>query len=350
MTRRPVSPLWAVLLCSLWMAVPANWPLWQRLAQLGLVQGLGGAGLVVALAVMLTAAMTALLALLAWRPTLKPAATLLLVVAAGGSHFMGRYGVVIDPGMVQNVMQTDLHEARALVDVRLLLALVLLAGLPAWWLWRQPLGARRAGRALWQNGLAAAVALAVVVLVALAAFQPLASAMRNHKELRYLLNPLNTVYAVARNAGVPQAHAAAAPARLGEDAQLVQAAMAGRAPLLVLVLGETGRSGNFGLNGYARDTTPELAREAVVSFRDAWSCGTSTAVSVPCMFSALGRDQFSTEAARGSEGLLDVLQRAGLAVLWLDNQSGCKGVCDRVPHVATCPQGDCLDDVMLDGL
>ncbi|HVR50518.1 MAG TPA: sulfatase-like hydrolase/transferase, partial [Pseudorhodoferax sp.] len=58
------------------------------------------------------------------------------------------------------------------------------------------------------------------------------------------------------------------------------------------------------------------------------------------------------------ENLLDVLQRAGLAVLWLDNQSGCKGVCDRVPHAATakaspnglCSGGECLDGVMLEQL
>lgn len=350
MTRRAVSPLWLALACSAWMAVPGNWVLWRRLAQLGLLQGLGGAVLAVALAVMLTALLMALLALMAWRPTLKPVATLLLVAAAAGSHFMGSYGIVIDPGMMQNLLQTDLHEARALLDARLLLALALLAGVPAAWLWRQPVVPRPFGRALWQNAAAAAAALLMLAAAVLAGFQPLASAMRNHKELRYLLNPLNSVYAVARNVGLPQVHAATPLARLGEDARLLQPARPGEAPLLLLVLGETGRSGNFGLNGYARDTTPELAREAVASFRNAWSCGTSTAVSVPCMFSGLGRDGFTPDAARRAEGLLDVLQQAGLAVLWLDNQSGCKDVCNRVPHVATCPQGDCLDEVMLAGL
>ena len=31
------------------------------------------------------------------------------------------------------------------------------------------------------------------------------------------------------------------------------------------------------------------------------------------------------------ENLLDVLKKAGLDVLWVDNQSGCKGVCARIP-------------------
>ncbi|MGA0007027.1 MAG: phosphoethanolamine transferase, partial [Burkholderiaceae bacterium] len=79
--------------------------------------------------------------------------------------------------------------------------------------------------------------------------------------------------------------------------------------------------------------------------------------SLPCMFSALGKSDYEDRDGP-QEGLLDVLQRAGLAVLWIDNQSGCKGVCDRVPTVNTrdlnnpafCPNGECFDAVMLDGL
>jgi lipid A ethanolaminephosphotransferase len=52
------------------------------------------------------------------------------------------------------------------------------------------------------------------------------------------------------------------------------------------------------------------------------------------------------------------LQRAGLAVLWLDNQSGCKGICERVPHASTaalpdpllCSDGQCQDGILLKDL
>ena len=73
--------------------------------------------------------------------------------------------------------------------------------------------------------------------------------------------------------------------------------------------------------------------------------------------SALGRADF--EARRqDQENLLDLLQHAGMAVLWIDNQSGCKGVCDRVPNVsatevartAGCSGEGCLDEAMLRGL
>jgi len=71
------------------------------------------------------------------------------------------------------------------------------------------------------------------------------------------------------------------------------------------------------------------------------------------MFSPLGRED--DRDAQNLENLLDVLQRAGLAVTWLDNQSGCKGICERIPHLDTgglsdpalCSQGECFDEILL---
>ena len=97
--------------------------------------------------------------------------------------------------------------------------------------------------------------------------------------------------------------------------------------MLVLVVGETARAANFSLLGYARATNPELARLDVTAFSNVTSCGTSTEVSVPCMFSPYGRADYDERRIRNSEALLDVLVRAGYRVHWIDNQSGCKGVC-----------------------
>src|SRR5438105_5017556 len=83
--------------------------------------------------VMVAAVTTALLALFAWRWTLKPVAALLLIAAAFGAHFMGTYGVVIDPTMMVNVLQTNVGETRDLLSLRLLVSVLLLAGLPLLW-------------------------------------------------------------------------------------------------------------------------------------------------------------------------------------------------------------------------
>ncbi|WP_301338403.1 sulfatase-like hydrolase/transferase, partial [Salmonella enterica] len=52
-----------------------------------------------------------------------------------------------------------------------------------------------------------------------------------------------------------------------------------------MVVGETVRAANWGLSGYERQTTPELAARDVINFSDVTSCGTDTATSLPCMFS-----------------------------------------------------------------
>jgi lipid A ethanolaminephosphotransferase len=115
--------------------MPGNWPLWQALADLGLLQSAQGWGLAVALALAVFGALVALLSLLAWRWTLKPAlAIFLLLAAAAGAHFMGAYRIVIDPTMLVNVLQTNPGEAADLFSLRMLGTVVLLAACcpPGW--------------------------------------------------------------------------------------------------------------------------------------------------------------------------------------------------------------------------
>lgn len=358
MKRVAITPLWVVALASLWMALVGNGALWRKLGELNMLDGLGGVAFGLGMLVMIWGALAALLSALAWRFTLKPVVTALLLATAGMSYFMWSYRVVIDPTMIDNLVQTDVREVGGLLGVKMFLSLVLFALPPIWLLWRQPVNYGGVRRQLLRNPLAAVAALCVMLVAAVAIFQPMASLMRNHKEVRYLINPLNGVYSLARVGLRPWERNDSVLVRVGEDARLGPGHEARARPaLLLLVLGETARSANFSINGYGRPTSPEIERAQVASFRNAWSCGTSTAASVPCMFSNLTRDKFE-DRKTSFEGLLDVLQRAGLAVLWVDNQSGCKGVCERVPSVSTadlkdprfCAAGECLDEIMLQGL
>ena len=332
-----------------------NAALWQALWRLPELHGNRGLWSSAALPILIAATLYLLLSLVACRWTVKPLITAFLFASAFGAYFMLTYGVVIDRSMIVNALQTDQREVLDLLNGRMLLTVVLLAAIPAGWLWRQTLAYPRPLRQLAVNAVATLASCVLIMVTLLATFQDFSSLMRNHTQLRYLINPLNSFYALGSAAVLPFRQPASALLPLGEDAQLGRTYTAQpKPPLLLLVLGETARSGNFALNGYARPTTPELARENVVSQRLAWSCGTSTAASVPCMFSNQGRAGFGKDGAR-YEGLLDVLQRAGLAVLWIDNQSGCKGVCDRVNQVGTidlkvpgvCGADECFDEVML---
>lgn len=340
------------------MALAGNVALWRELLGLDLLTGARGALFGIACAAIVFFAIVALLGLFAWRATLKPVTVLLLLTAAAAAHFMLTYRVVLDTTMVTNVLQTNPGEAADLLGWRLLVTMLVLGVVPAVLVWRTPLREVPWLRRSWQNLALVVGALLACVAVLLAAFQPLSSAMRNHRHLRHLVNPLNVVQALGQIAAQPLRRDESIVLPLGEDAHLGPShAAQTRPPLLILVVGETARAANFSLNGYARSTTPELAREGVVSFRNAWSCGTSTAASLPCMFSHLGREAFDGRK-NNYETLVDVLQRAGLAVLWIDNQAGCKGNCARIPNVMTtdlkdpalCGGGECHDEIMLKGL
>jgi lipid A ethanolaminephosphotransferase len=348
-----------VLVLAVWLASVGNIPLWRQLMALPEIAGARGLLFGLGLGVWLAAVLVLLLSPLAWPRVFKPVAVALLLTAAACTHFMLAFSVVIDPSMLLNVLNTDAREVADLLSLNLLLTLLGVGVLPAWWLWRQPVRPakwqrRLGGQAVWMVG---SLALAGLVLVLM--FQDFASLMRNHKQVRYLINPLNSVYALGRVTAdtVPRSQRPLLP--VGTDAQLGKSYTGQKqAPWLVLVVGETARAANFGLGGYARDTTPRLralqAQGELSYFANVRSCGTNTQASVPCMFSHLGKTAYEASDDR-HENLLDVLHRAGLGVAWIDNQSGCKGVCDRVPTAATrdlkdpawCAQGECFDEVML---
>ncbi len=343
------------------MATVCNVALWREIYRLPELNGAQALKLCTLLGLLLTLLLAALISLAAWRWTLKPVVTIFWVSAAFGAYFMMSYGVVIDKTMIVNALQTDMRETRDLLNWRLGVAVLILAVAPGYWLWTRPIRFASTGRQFLSNAGVFVAALGAFAAVLFAFFQSIAPVMHDNTQVRYLINPLNSFYALGRVAAKPFEAGASVILPLGEDAKLgAQYTAQAKPPLLILVLGETARSGNFAVNGYGRDTTPVLAKENIASQRNAWSCGTSTAASVPCMFSNLGREAYGSRPGN-YEGMLDVLNRAGLAVLWVDNQSGCKGVCDRVANVPSvdaahppvasmCTGNECQDEIMLQGL
>jgi lipid A ethanolaminephosphotransferase len=355
---RPRSARGVVAGLAVYLLLAANWPLWMELARIG------GAPSVYLRSIAVMAVLTgfgtvALLSLTAWTRGMKPLWFAVVLLAAVAQHYMLTYHVVMDPTMAANAMQTDFHETRDLLSWRLLFNVVLVGVLPAWWLLRVRIVPMRVLSQVWRNAVLFVVSLAVVAGAAAAMSRELAPLMRNHVTLRYMMNPLASLYSASAVVVKPLFEH---PRKLipisGGAALGTSYAAQSRPPLFVVVVGETARADHFALNGYARNTTPELAARQVLSWPNVHSCGTNTLASVPCMFSPLGKEGY--EGRKDDyETLVDVAQAAGLAVLWIDNQAGCKGVCVRVPNVsasdgldaatrsALCDGDECLDDVML---
>jgi lipid A ethanolaminephosphotransferase len=362
-TPRAYNPATLLVWASVWIGTLGNLALWSELHKLGRLQTGADIALAICLSVVAGTALVLMTALLAWKRSIKPLLVFLLIATALGMHFMLSYGVVIDDTMMTNVMQTDPHETRDLLNLRLFLTVGIVAVLPSVWIWRLPLEEKSWPKQALRNGLVWLAAIVLLIASVMATFQGFSSLMRNQKHVRFLINPANSLYAIGQIATKPLRDGPQPFQAIGQDAQLSARSGAtpgssAKPPLLMIVVGETARAANFSFNGYARETTPQLRAlsqtEAFVYWKDAWSCGTNTAASLPCMFSHLGKEAFADSKAR-YENLLDVLQRAGMAVLWIDNQSGCKGLCDRVHNASTlqaqipehCSSGECHDLVML---
>ena len=356
---KAVRPEWVTLFASAFLLAGFNFVLWQHLFDITAADGKGIA-LRIAFGVMIFAAYNIVLTLLAFRPVLKPVLTLLFMVSAGVDYFMSQYGVMIDAGMFRNFAETNATEVRDLLSLKLLAYIFFLGVLPSWLLWKVPVNYRRWHRELLSKVVVSVASVAVIGGVALANYQGLSSLFRNHHEIRLMLVPSNYIGASAGYLREQVASVHQPFVTIGEDAQRNAAVQNHpRKSLTVLVVGESARAENFGILGYGRDTTPKLDKEAgLIAFTDVHSCGTETAVSVPCMFSNMGRKDYDASKAKNEEGLLDVLKRAGIDVIWRDNQSGCKGTCDRVTlqdvsnlkDPALCANSECRDEILLQGL
>jgi lipid A ethanolaminephosphotransferase len=340
---------------SLFFALACNYELWHVL-----VADLHArARLLLGVLAFVTALHAFALGLVLTRRTAKPLLTVLFAATAFAAYYVGSYKVYLDPDMVRNVLQTDPKEAGELLVPGLVPPLLGLAVLPIAALWRLRLRERALPRALAMRAAFLAAMLALGAGGALFAFQDLSALARNHREVRYLVTPANYLVSLARVLRASPPGPAKPLQAIGEDAHAAPRAAGARPRLLVFVLGETVRAQDWGLDGYLRQTTPRLAAmKDLVNFPDVSACGTSTEVSVPCLFSPYGRRGYDEAKIRGHQSLLHVLQRAGVQVLWRDNQSGCKHVCDGLDFEsmadaddpALCNGERCLDDILLSGL
>ena len=355
-TRRPVRTEWLALLAALFFALACNTAFWHAFSVAGGWEGRDAWRLALALFTGMVALHTALLVLILNRYTTRIVLPVLLLVTAAGVYYMNQYQVYLDADMVRNVLATERKESTELLTPGLLGTMLLLGVLPSILVWRLQPTQRSAARGTLAHGLAFVLAVVVAAGSIAAGYQPLAAFLRNEKAIRHLIAPGNWLVALA-TVVFADAESDGPKTVVAADARVVRPDGA-RPRLLLLVIGETVRAQNWGLNGYARQTTPQLAKLDGVNYSDVTACGTNTEVSVPCLFSRQGLAHYDRRAIRHSESLLHVLNRAGIATLWRDNQTGCKGVCSDLPFESFldarvpgfCDSERCLDAVMLHDL
>ena len=200
--------------------------------------------------------------------------------------------------MVQNIIQTNPDEAMAWLTPRFWVWLAITGIFPAqWYCW----GVTVKFAKHWQQELIGyllntAISVIIITVIFMTAYGSYISFFRNNKAVNHLIVPTNIIGSVVKT--VYNAYDSNQPLqRIGLDATH-QVQMHKR--LLVVVVGETTRAQNWGLNGYIRQITPELAKinKNLINFPHVSSCGTATAVSLPCLFSNMPRQYYKSNLAK----------------------------------------------------
>ena len=322
-------------------------------------------GFILSITGLLFGLMWLVLQLLCYRPIAKPILIALLITAAICGYFTDAYGTIFDSNMLINSLETDQAEAMGLFAPSMVIQVLLLGVLPAFIISKIRLKRFTWQRSILQKTATLILSIAVIAACLLPFGDQYASFFRQHKEVRSYANPITPIYSTIKlgenyvnELGHPDTFTLhATDAKRVAPTSSTTNSSAAKPKLMVFVVGETARADHFGLNGYTRNTTPLLSKQSnLYSFKDAVSCGTSTAYSVPCMFSYANRENYDIDTTKYNENVLDTLSKQGVNVVWRDNNSSSKGVADRVTFedyktADTNPNCDveCRDIGMLDG-
>lgn len=327
--RLQLSPWLLVVLLSFYIGVVLNSAVFaRRFKELGQVQA-GGSWMsdsvfTVLIEVGLVMAFTGLLlsvADLLGKWVFRTLASLLLIISVLASYYMTFFNVVIGYGVVQAVLTTDVDLSKEAVGVGLLLWFLFLAVIPLALWWRYVHELRGSGhRHRYGHGktwpkrfryVGGKVLLAGLFAVGCAVFLKSVNADTTQPSTAQPINdqgasqgaasgvgqdiglaslaahtyvPSNWVAGMGMSASNAWDNWVAADEKIDPAKQFQYSLNALDDVYLVVVIGESARSTNFGLLGYERPTTPHLVDEKnLVAFKGT-SCNTSTKLSLQCMF------------------------------------------------------------------
>tara|TARA_R110002073_G_scaffold328874_2_gene510672 strand:- start:15964 stop:17595 length:1632 start_codon:yes stop_codon:yes gene_type:complete len=302
----------------------------------------------------------ALFSVFAFKRVQKVILIFVFMSGAIAMYFSNALNVYFDTDMIANIFETDYREATELIVRPLLLYIFILGILPSILiLWVDIDYARFRKQAL-HNVLMAAGSLSAAVLIALPHYASHSSFVRsNNIALLGSFLPSSYIkasYSYAKKQWVlPASH----QERISLDESAVKNPRwnAYKKPLaLVVIVGETARAESFSLqNG---STEGYLSQNNLVYFSNFNSCGTSTVISVPCMFMTEIKSEYKRNLQYQYENILDLALKSGFSTHWFDNLNGCKGLCQNVAEERPKPEDNPLffhdeqfyDEVLVDKL
>ena len=317
-------------------------------------------GFLISLVLVLTFFIILLFTLLSSKYTTKPILITVLLISSLTNYFMNSYNVIIDDNMIRNMLQTNINESMDLLTLKQVLYFVFLGLIPSFYIYKVKIKYKTPKEELFSKLKIILISLAIIVACVFIFSKHYTSFAREHKPLRYYTNPTYWIYSIAKYMSHTFSGGEVIVKPICEDANINEEdEQEEPKELVILVVGEAARADHFSLNGYTKHTNPRLEKENIINFSNMHSCGTSTADSVPCMFSIFDKSDYSYKKGISNENILDVLNKTSdVEILWRDNNSDSKGVALRVAYEdyksadinTVCTDGECRDEGMLVGL
>lgn len=286
-----------------------------------------------------------LLELLVYRWNAKILLGFVFFISSVCGFYSSSLGIFIDEGIVLSAFETNFNEVFDLVSLGLLAWVFGFCILPCLILWKISL--RRVG--FWR-GVKHKI---MIILMLIASFgtgytlwgKDIIFVFKSQKSLATMPNPIAPI----RSLILYIQHSSERNFTLDLIAQDAKLSSSTSPQIIVFVIGESARSANFSLNGYKRETNPYTSIQNVVSFREFYSCGVITAISVPCMLTYYTHKTYThRNLSLYTNNILEIAQSVGYEVWYLGNNGGkCVGGCDRYIQRTQFYPTDSLDGEML---
>lgn len=313
-------------------------------------------GFMITVVISFIAGLNALFTLINIKYINKPLIILLLFFSSIVSYQQYFYGVIFNADMIDTIIQSNFSEGSSFLNYSIIFWIIITGIIPSILLYRSNITYLSCKKSIINKLISCAASILIIGSGIAVYYIDYASVGRNNTRLINLPVPTYFISSIVKYIQQNHFKKHVVYINKGLDAKNNHQ-YDGKSNLLVILLGETARSMNYELNGYSRPTNSHTKKFDVISFKNVSSCGTLTSESVPCMFSNLTRKEYSRKIANHQDNLLDIMQHAGLNLSWLDNDSGCKDVCNRIKNVKIkpstnqfCDNLQCNDGILTDKL
>jgi lipid A ethanolaminephosphotransferase len=335
MKKITISPEILILIVSAYIASISNMTFWHGIFTRLNLSSIQSLGYIFTSFFIIVFLLTIIFFVFGQKALLKPVLVFVLIFSATISYFNQELGVVFDKEMIRNIVDTinerNIYEAIDLLSFPLFLYVFAMGVVPSIFVSLINTHQHFFLRTFISRSLFASGILLVIASTFILNYKFYTYFYRQNEDLLVYVTPIYPLVAVKKYIK-QQRKKKSVFHEIGNDAHQVKTSK--KKVVGIMVVGETSRADHFSLNGYSRQTNPLLSRyDNLIYYKNIHACGTSTAYSVPCMFSFFNRKDYSPEKARQYSNVLDVLKKSNVSVVWEENNSSCKGVCLRTEEI-----------------